>query len=400
MPTITASSAPKSNAQGQQGDGKTVVATLPFTRASVMRSTTGQTVTGTLSASTQVLQDLAVPVGGFVRYFEIQVTITSAGNSAAVAYQPDTFWNFFNQVSVVNASGDPILSPISGYQLYLINKYGLHTFLPQDPKLYDEFTQGLGFATGTGGTAGSGTFKLRIPFEVCARDALGCLPNSASNMTYNVKLIVNTLTSIYSTSPTVAPTFAVATSAYWWSAPPPVSPTGVPQEVAPMSVGATALWRVQTIPVSAGDIILKLSAVGATIRNMICTLRTTANARTAADMPAVMQFRVNGTSLLYKTVAQVNSDTASLFRFDRTATRDAAGGLDNAVFLPFPEMNGMRGYASPDAPRDQWLPTEAGTALEIQGTSWGATAGKLEVLTNELRPGQGGSAPIYAPVLN
>jgi hypothetical protein len=144
---------------------------------------------------------------------------------------------------------------------------------------------------------------------------------------------------------------------------------------------------------------LRVSAVGAIISNMICTLRTAANARTTADLPALLQFKVNGVQQLIKPAAQYNGDLAMLYSYN-TGAADAANGLDTGVFMPWPEMNAMRGEVSPDAPRDQWLPTEAGTLIEIQGTTWGASAAKLEVLTREVRPGSGGAAPIYAPVIN
>src|SRR6185369_29283 len=88
-----------------------------------------------------------------------------------------------------------IIAIVTGYDLYLMYKYGGY-FTSADPKSAEEYSQG--------GTGGNSVFILYVPLEVRNRDALGSLPNKSSNTAYKFQIIVAQTTDVFSTAP--APT--------------------------------------------------------------------------------------------------------------------------------------------------------------------------------------------------
>lgn len=358
------------------------VATIPFTRASRRKSQLSFTTNPVaLSATGQIqLGPIQIPAAGFLRYIELTVTATTTGNAASPALNADGPFNVIAYISVTNAAGDTMIVPLTGYQLMLMNKWGA---LSEDPPFCDPRLTGYSF-TATGGSGGSFSFTLRIPFELDAHDAFCAVPNLAANKSYQIQLILATEGTVYSTNPTAAPTVAITGLAEFWTQPNPTNGVGTPQEVAPLGAGSVGLWRLQTIPVTQGDKIMQLTNVGNVIRTFIATLRTAAGARDGADLPTTWQIILNNDTLFYLPDAVWFGDMQSSSGYTG-ATLDAAGGGDTGVRVwHYPlEQNGR---IRCDGPRDQYLPTLDSTLLQLRATSFGANAATLEVITNEIKP--------------
>lgn len=370
---------------------------VPFTRAAREKSQIAfDTGTVNLSAASAPIGPIELPPAGYLKYLELEFTLTGNNTSASVAFAADAPWNAIGLISLTNSAGDSIIVPMTGYQLYLINKYGL---VGNEPPFCDpERSPQYSVTTGTGATGGSAHWILRLPLETDPRDAFTAVPNLAANKSYAVQFLTNPTGSIYTTPPNGAGTIAtlrITGLAHFWSQPNPTNAVGTPQEVAPRGSGSVSLWRIQTAALTAGDKLLQLTNVGNVIKSIIFVLRNASAARTASDWPGVSQIVLNNDVLFYLPLANWQHNMGEIYGYN-TGAVEAAGGLDNGVYaLPF--FNDQRGKAMVDGPRDQYLPTLDSTLLQFRGTSFGAGAVTLEVITNEIKPVS--ALALYSPNL-
>lgn len=364
-----------------QNEGQAPAPMIPFPRASRIKSQQAYSASFTIGASAQQLPPLDVPAGGFVKFLDFDFVMTTAGNSAATAYQNDGPWSVIQSISVTNAAGNSIYVPITGYQWMLTNKYMSPGVDPQffDPRADPYYSA----TTGSGATGGSFRFRLRLWFERDPRDAFLALPNMASNRQYKINIMLAPETAVYTVVPTTDGTLAVTATAYYWSQPQPVNALGVAQQTAPLSNGGVGLIRVQTVNLTPGDKTIKLENVGNIWRSAVFVLRTAASARTESDLPATSWLRLNNDNLFWYTLQQWRRDMAQHLGFT-SSTAEAARGPDNGV-LAWTYLNAQHGNSRADGPRAQWLATLDATLLQLQGTSFGATAATLEVITDEIQ---------------
>src|ERR1700748_2283642 len=132
--------------------------------------------------------------------------------AATVAYQTiDAPFNVIDSIQLEDTNSKPILGPLNGYDLYLINKYGGYAF-GSDP------TESDMYQVTTGTTAPyKGYFVLRLPVELVSRDALGALPNKSGTNKFRIRTRIAASATVFSTAPTQAPTVRVRyTPENWW----------------------------------------------------------------------------------------------------------------------------------------------------------------------------------------
>jgi hypothetical protein len=359
---------------------------IPFTRAAREKSfiafDTGN-ITAVAAAAVQVAP-IQLPAAGFLKYVEIVVTGVTAGNAAAVTFAADAPFNVLNYASLTNSAGDTIITPMTGYQLMLINKYGALGVEPPfgDPRGDNQYS----VTTGAGATGGSFTFMLRIPLEFDPRDAYGAVPNLASNKAYNLQFIISATNSVYGTAPTTAPLVRIQGTSFFWSQPATQTPFGTGQATSPDSDGSVSMWRLQTAPVTSGDRYVTLTNVGNVIRAWIFVLRNSSSVRVAAnaDWPAVSQLVLNNDVLLHLPLVNWVNGVAQNYGYVFGAV-EAARGLDNGVF-PLYHFIDQKGNVKVDGSRDQLLPTLDATLVQFHATTFGATANTLEIISNEIKP--------------
>lgn len=380
MPAATVQKKASAPANGQ----KAQIASIPFARAARQKSKQGFSLGPiALNANIQTLNPIQLPPGGFARSVDVQVSCVTAGNAAAVTFAADGPWNVLNYVDLRNSAGDSLIVPLNGYQLYLINKWGV---LGIDPPNNDPRQPNNGFSATTGGgaTGGSFTFFVRVPFEIDPRDALAAVPNLAANKSYQLQFALSANATVYGVAPTTPGSVTLTGVLNYWSQPNAANSNGTPQEVAPLGNGSVSLWRLQPAVVAQGDRLTQLLNVGNVMRTIIFTLRTAAGARTSADWAATSQIILNDDVLLYKPTGFWTRDMSQDYGFTSGAI-DTAAGLDTGVFV-VTEFNRQRGSVKADGPRDQFLVTYNTTLLQIRSTSFGANASSLEILTNEIKP--------------
>lgn len=389
------------------------VPAIPFVRASRKKTAAAAVLSGTVPSAATQLAVTQIPAAGYLSGIELLVDVATSGNSATVAFNTaasagDAPWSFINSINLVSSDGSNLVTNLSGYQLFLVNKYGAFRTISQqtDPRSDQYFS----LTTGSGGTGGSFSFRLFIPVEIDPSQAFCAIPNLSANRAYQVNIQLGASANVYSTAPTTAGSYTITIINHYWSQPAAMNAAGVPQAIAPNGVGSVNLTQLQTIPVTQGDRLVQLQNVGNVIHKLIFTLRNSSGIRTSAAWGATNQLILNNDTLFYWN--QPNSTTAknswssyitdtygygdgtNAATLGSAATLDAPNGLDTGVFaINFGDNTG--GFARPDTNRDQFLPTLDSTLLQLRSTSFGAAAATLEVISMAVKPTT--AAALYQP---
>lgn len=340
-----------------------------------------------LSSSTQDLPVFEPPPQGFLRGIYVLVEATGASNAATVAYATiDAPFNLISSITLEDTNSKPIVGPISGYDLYLINKYGGYAFGSdaRDSPTYQ--------ATAGTTTPYVAAFTLRIPVELVARDALGSLPNKSGTNKFRVRVRLAASADVFSTAPTNAPTVRVRmTPENWWE-PQAMDLKGRPLAQSPPAMQTTQFWAKGIYAVNAGDQRVQIQqGLGYLLRNYIFINRTTGDVRSATSDgnfpdPFTLQFEAN---ILFDRIRALWQDRIyRLWGFSvPVATSDVTagtggGGREYSVYpLPFTDDFGL----SPGAEtRRGYLATSDGSRMEVRG-SFGA-ASNFQVLANYVSP--------------
>lgn len=387
--------------KGRQAGSSTQAAPAemhPFVRgATEVYETFGDTAR-TMTTSAQSVTDQEVPAFGFLRGLLMWVVATGGDNGAAtVAAKGDAPFSAIENIVLSDVNGRPLVGPLSGYDLYLVNKFGGYAGAA-DPALSPAFT--------TVDADGNFSFILRIPVEVNNRDGLGSLPNQHSDSNYHVSYDVAASSKVYTTAPDTKPSVRVRFVMEAWS-PPEAVGNGAPVMPEPPASGTTQHWTKQTPSVNSGEKIIPFTRKGNLLRTLILVLRDSSGVRLAnTNYPAQLRLSVDTNDLavlprdvwfhLMNERSRYYSDHA---RFAGIAAGIGAAGdtdtlIDNIetqasfsqdtgvlVFDYTHDLDGLLGGEM----RDQWLQTSPATRLELSG-EWGASAAQLHVLTNDVSP--------------
>lgn len=376
MPATTTAH-PAGNQTKQNGAPVSVV---PFTRSAREHEEIFVDITQQIGASAVQLPQQDVAAYGYLRGIDLLVEATGGvGGAATVAAAEDAPWSALAEVVLKDVNGAPIVGPLSGYDLYLLNKWGGYDANQPDPKQRRSYSA---VATGAG-ASGNFSFSLRIPVEVNRRDGLGALANMNAASTYKVAVTLAPSSAIYTTAPaTTLPSVRVRATLEAWTQPTPADLRGNPQAQTPPAHGTTAYWSKTTLNIASGTQQPRLPRVGNYLRNVILVMRDNAGSRSVGGgyFPDPMAVYWD-TRLLTQRLRTKWQDTM-VRRADMTGANEAARGLDNGVFV-YDFCHDFDGLIGNEL-RDGWLPTTQSTRLEVQGTFTGA--GVLTVLTNDVAP--------------
>jgi hypothetical protein len=279
-----------------------------------------------LTTSTTVLPNYTPSPNNYLRGLYIQSVCTAVNTSSdTVAFNGDGPFIAYSTIVLADANQKPIVGPISGYELMIVNKFGGYQHL-SDPRASAVYS----VTTGSGTSGGSWTFVLYVPVEVNLR-SFGALQNQSSDSTLSLQLTLNTESAVYSVSPATSAT--VVTTIYesgWWvgdvagtSATPPAS-------------GTTQYWTLGSYSSLNGSVQAQLQqGLGYPIRNMTFLNYDVSNSTRATgntDFPTTTQLLYRGTSYfnISKTLWQ---DMMSRAYGLTSATADTANGLENGVYV-------------------------------------------------------------------
>ena len=377
--------APASLARSPMASAPAAPAAIPFTRGSSLA--TMQDAQRTYTPGTQ--DQIQLQTNAFLENLVLDFELTTSGNSASVAFAADAPWSLINSIELSDPANQAIITPISGYGLYLLNKYLPDTDCAFDPQLDPNYSA----VTGTAADGGSFSFRLVVPVEHRKRDALGAVNNSAANQRYLLTVqIVQSFSSLYVTAPTTEATTVsmTVTQAYWTSPPASVTTSAgsSPVSQTPAGLGTVGFVRYETHSEVAGggNPQMQLSNVGDYLSSIIFVLRNTSGAREEADWPPVFNWWVNDFQVFALPTNFWQREMARFYGY--TAPIGSAGGLDVGVFTLY-QLFSLFDHLENFGPANQYLPTDATTKLQIRGSTWGSGAGKLEVYTRAIKPVSG-----------
>lgn len=352
-------------------------------------------VSVTLTDSARALTPVYdVPSSGFLSGFYMLVehtvtastaTATSTSTGVGVAAEDGPF-NVIDNLRFTDTGGSDILGSITGYDLYVINKYGGY-FFNDDPKSSTGLYSVTSNATASSSAAGSFRFMLRIPIELVPRDALGTLPNKSQSTPFKVAIRIAGISDVFANSATVGGTLRVRIAPVGYWEPTATDGSGNPVAQNPPGVNTTQYWSKNDYVVPSGKSTVSLTnSVGYPIRNLVFIHRDDNGSRSAgeSDWPDdfILQLQSNVIHQRFKLLWAKRMQEA--YGVTHPAT-DAAGARDNGVWvLPFcwdfghkPGWETRRGY----------LRTTEGMKLLVKGSFGGP--GVLTVLTNYIGVGAG-----------
>ena len=358
--------------------------TRPF-RAGTFRTLVqdGYQQSVTISAVTQTLPQYSPTPNAYIRGLWIQSVLTTATNVATVVFAGDGPWIAYQQIVFADANQKPIVGPINGYQLMIVNKFGGY-FNNGDPRASAVYS----VPTLTGATGGSFTFVLYVPLEIVNRDALGALQNKSASSAFQLLLTVNTTGNIYSTAPTNPGTLVTTILEDGWVQPKSSDSTGNPLAQAPPQLGTTQYWTLGTYNALNGSQQVQLTqGLGYPIRNFIAiNYDVSANTRATGDTdwPTTSQWIFRGTTWWNVTKTIWKDQMSKLYGYN-SVTADAAWGLENGVYvLPFTQDFDNTAGAEL---RTGYLPTQQGDQFQQVATYNGNS--NLSWIANYVAPVSG-----------
>lgn len=340
-------------------------------------------------SATQTVSNLAgstsfapipLPATGFLRKISLYFTqsVTSASAGAVVA--GDGPWNLISGITLTDATGQPIFQPITGYNLYLVNKFMGGDMSTNAPRAWTNPHMGPEYAYASTATTGTAAFRLDLDLEQDANSGYGCIPNLDSNASLQLKIDVAAYSVAFSGTTVSAATFAVRVEQHYWA---PVGATtgGVPNRTTPPGFGDFLETRYETQTVSAAtENTVPINNRGGLIKGIIAVSRA-AGVRTAVTAGSNVGLVYDNNAINEGiTLESWQDETRRIYGYlgaDLTTsyaplTAGVLPGLDRGVLV--------WNFANQQAGRDAWLSTRVGTLLQAKVTP-GASATTLELIT-------------------
>jgi hypothetical protein len=306
----------------------------------------------------------------------VQVIMTATGGTPAFL-NTDAPFSVISQLGLRAADGTPIIVPLTGFQHYLVNKYFGKTSFGQtaDPRF------GIQYSAVAGGVT---KFWLEIPLEIDPVTGFAAIPAMAANRSYQLDITLNSIGGVFSaTTPPTGVTVQLKVYARYWTQPAAANTLGQAQQQAPLGLGSLTKVQLETPTITPGDQWVKSNNVGQTIRNHVLVLRTSAGVRTDTDWPNLFQLILDNEPQNYWTRDFFEQQISQWYGLSATS-KDVVGGLDTGVY-PIPYHAFMGSLAGdPNNSRGQLLYTNSGSQLQFYGSSFGAAASKLEILSEQL----------------
>lgn len=378
--TSMATEAPaKGPAKGKQ---QQVVAARPFVTGTRTLESEVYTQTVTQTTGTQALQPYEFQVDGYLSGALVRVTATTAGNSADTAFEADGPFSVLQSVIVEDIGGKQILGPLDGWKLYVLNRFGgfVHNM---DAKNNTSYT----VTTGTGATGGSYRFVLRVPIQVRRRDAMGALPNRNASATFKLKIVLNTITSVYATNPTAAPSVNVQVQQHGWATSDQRDYKGNAVSPTPNGVGSLLYTDVETIQLSAGAFNQRMSTFGGLLRLLVFELRDADGSRSVGetDWPSLFEMEIDKVKVFSRSTVTWDHLMSEDYRLNTTAESTTATDtkLNGVKVLHWLDDFGLQPGAENGF---RYQPITPSTAVQLIGTIGGSGAHTLAITKNYLSP--------------
>lgn len=364
-----------------KGDGKkqAAIPQRPFFPGTLDLETRTKQYSGTVPDAQTPLDTFYPKTNGFLADIFIDVQVTTAGNSANVAYNADYPESFIAALQFSDTGGQTILAPMSGWEWAQFVKWGGFSF-SDDLRSSQTYSA----TTGTGATGGSFGYILHLPIQFVRKLPIGPMPNTNNNNAYALDITLSAESSVYSTAPTANGTYSVAIyqDSYRQSA--KKDAQGNPAVATPPGLGATLYARKNTLELGAGSFDTELSQQDGSYRVIMFLLRDSNSSRTQgdSDWPSPMQVYLNNDVPYDRTKRQWVRKQERDYGY--TATVNTAGGREYGLFvLPFITDGGLKAGAED---RYKYLSMSAADTFGARGSIGGSGTHTLSTIYNFVRP--------------
>lgn len=369
----------KAQAKGKQ---QQVVAARPFVTGTRTLESEVYTQTVTQTTGTQSLTPYEFQVDGYLSGALVRVTATTSGNSANTAFNADGPFIVIQSISLEDISGKQVLGPITGWDLYVLNRFGGFVY-QADVKANGTYT----VTTGTGGTGGSYRFVLRVPIQVRRRDGMGSLPNRNASATFKLKITINTQASVYSTAPTAAASINVQVQQHGWATSDNRDYKGNSVSPQPNGLGSLMYTDKETIQLSAGAFNQRMGTFGGLVRLIAFELRDSNSSRAQgeSDWPTLFEIEIDKVKCFSRSPVTWENLMSEDYGLNASAeaTTTANTKPDGVYVLHWLDDFGL----APGAENGfRYQPVTPSTAIQLIGTIGGSGAHTLSVLKNYLSP--------------
>lgn len=307
---------------------------IPFRRATTERIDQLQVITGTLSSAVQK-NEQSVDGSGFLAGIDLDFQAVSSGNAATVVFNEDAPYNALNSIVLHDVSGE--VQNLPGFSAFLANLYGGWTphanlqTASADTNIYQK-------VSGTAANGGSFRFHLYVAPVWNRRTLMGLLGNQDRAQRYALRTDIDTLTTVYSTAPTTAPTFTLQKHYWNFAVPAAQNQFGVRQQQLPSTFGILP-FITQTVsesaPVGGSTVNHYIKRLGNTVRAIILVFRsngTRANAE--ANLPTKITLKLGDVTIFNETPAMRRRIMFDRYGFDAPAgvlVYDWTSDFDNAA---------------------------------------------------------------------
>jgi len=333
-----------------------------------------------LSTVEQRLNPYQISPSGYLRGVYLIVENTAVNTTVTtVAYQEDAPFNVLSVVRFLDTNSQPIIGSLSGYDVYILNKYGGYMF-QGDAEASATYSSTSGTAT----SAGTFAFILYLPLEIIGRNALGSQLNKSGAAQFSLELFVAGTGTVFSTAPATSSTLRVRTELSSWLDPEQNDARGNPVQQDPPLLNTTQYWHKQTYVLASGQNNTRLQGIDGLVRMLIFIARRASSTRAngETDWP-------DPVSLKYEESYLIQSRIRLFYRwligmtYGYDAANDASKGRDAGVYPVFEFMQDWNYKPGGELTRE-WLPMSSASNLELQG-SWG-NAVTLDLLVNKVVP--------------
>lgn len=368
--------------QQKNGDKKQQILRRPFVAGTRRVDKATYDESKALTASTQDLRTYECDPNGFLGGAYILSEATAGTSTAALTINSGAPFIVYDTITFNDTNNKPIVGPMTGYDLYVANKYGGYGF-SDDAKESPVYATPV---TASGNGSGNFTFVLRLPVEIVNRDALGSLPNKSSSATFDITIRLSALTTVLGAGQTGL-TVRTRIQQYGWMDPNGADLKGNPVNQNPPGVQTTQYWAKQTYTMASGSFNQRLQGIDSLVRTLVFILEDDGVRGTQSDSdfadPFTMQYE---TSLPIQRLKSIWRHMIGEYYGYKNAV-ETAGGRDYGVY---PETYAKDFSLKPGSEtRLGYLPVTSATTINISGT-WGSTGTKvLTVLVNKVVPANG-----------
>lgn len=344
-------------------------------------------VTLAATAAAQKLGTFKISPNGWLSGIWCFFQLTVAGGTYTAS--GDNPWSGIQKVTFRDVGNREIVGPLTGYEWFVINKYG--GYWPGSP---DPRSPANGFQLP--GTAGTVTqFHLYLPLEIVYRDTLGEIENKSSSSSYTLEIYIDSMANTFGAGTFTGITWRLRANLEGYTEPEAADSRGRPFSQSPPAAGTVQYWASETWVATAGiQKYNQQNGIGYSIRELCWIAYDNANSTRATgwnfgatpeagDWPDPFTLAFGKVQLFQRPAVMWQNLMAKWLGWLNTATAsDAANSPENGVFLQ--AFNREFDTLAGNELRNGYLVTKAGNVLQGSGTF--ALAANVHLLTNYIVP--------------